>query len=1047
MFRTPRASRLGAPLLVAAALSQLPHTSAFAAAEVIITEIYYNPDGANDQTREFIELKNVGDETADMSGWQFTNGVLYTFANGTTLAPGEFLVLVANQASFALSYPAVTVAGQFSDDDGALEGQPALQNSGERVTLKDGPDLTGNTIFSVRYGDGRNADPITGDAEAFERALWPSSPDGDNHTLVSLDPNDNPDPDDYRNWRPSIALHGSPGADEPLPVPLQRIYINEIRTRDGVQDNDAVELYNPGTEAVDVGGWFLSDNMEGIEIGDTSPPSPPDRRMKTEIPAGTMVPAGGYVTLTNGVDGIALSVSSKGERLFLYSGNADGNLATVGDGSLTGWVHGFHVEASADGKTFARFVDSSGKEQLLVDDPSLGADNGTPFVPDVIITEIMYTPAFGSTVEYIKIKNVGVSAAPLYDVLATSDNLTVGGFGVTLPGLQPTLAAGEEAFVTAGTEAAFRAAYNVDPAARVFADPLGGGLSGGGELIELRLPVTIDSESREVPTNTASPRYYRVLDEVCYDDDPPWPTAADGRGYSLVRVDEAASGYDAPNWKISEHRGGTAYGGDIVLVNEILAHTDAPQTDVIELYNPGAAPVDIGGWFLTDDPLSAPTKFVIPPGTTVPAGGYWAINEDNDFNPDTGAPAGYFGNAFSISSRGDDDIYLFSGNGVSLTGYGHGVEFRATANGVSIIRHVNSEGRETFHPQAGGPSVEVNAGKANPIGAANGAPLVERAVISEIFYAPGAGDVEFIEIANISGTTLALYDTTPIGLGGNPNNNWQLDGVTFTFPGVMPTIPAGGRVVIIPQGVSEAAFRTQYSVPVGVTIYGDANGYVGALNNGGEEIALLRPDKPDLVMGQFVTPLIQVDSITYDDAAPWPTTAGKSIERIDENAFGDEASNWQVSFAAVGTPGSANSSQPGYDTWAATQFTPAELAGAGTGPGEDFNGNGYSNLHAYAFGFSPKGPLPGDKLPQVMVVGAGSTQTLAISFRQNTSAPDLTYVVQRSSDLTSWADIDNPSGAPVDNGDGTQTVSHTDAAVIGDGDESFLRVVVQMAAP
>jgi hypothetical protein len=1025
MSRSLRASNFGA-LIAAVAVLVLP-THLFAAAKVIITEIHYNPAGSSDQLREFIELKNVGDEAADMGGWQFTNGVIYTFPTPTTLAPGGFLVLAANKTSFETSY-GVTAYGQFLDDGAnPVAGQPALDGGGERVTLKDGPDLTGNTIFSFKYGDGKgfNPSPHVPTADEIERSLWPDSPDGGGYTLVSLDPNANPDEEDYRNWRPSLKIHGSPGADEPLPVPFQPIYINEIRSRDGAFSNDAVELYNPGSSAVDVSNWFISDNI--------------DNPLKSPIPADTVVPAGGYVVLQNGIDGFALSISSKGERAFLYSATA----ANV----LTGWVHGFHTEASKDGNTFARFVDSSGKEQLLADDPSLSADNGEPSVASVVITEIMYSPAYGAAYDYIKIKNVSGDTVMLYDNLASpysaaDANMRIGGFSITIPGNLPELVAGEEAYVTSELEADFRVAYSVDAAVKVFSgNPDGGNLSGGGELIELRMPITIDGVQRD---DIGYPRYYTVIDEVCYDDDAPWPTGADGSGRSIVKIDETQPGYEPSNWTESEHRGGTAYSGDIVLVNEILAHTDNPRTDVIELFNPGSAPVDLEGWFLTDDPLGTSNRFFIPAGQSIPAGGYWAINEDNDFNPNSVPPAGYFGSAFSIGSRGDS-VYLFSSDGVTTTGYSHGADFRATANAVSLIRHVNSAGAESFPPQAGAPTHEVNANESNPDGMANNGPRVERAVISEIFYAPGVGDVEFIEIANISGSTLSLYDDNT---GGNTANNWQLDGVTFTFPGVHPTIPTGGRVVIIPQGEIEADFRALYAVPAGVAIYGGATGYTGSLRDGGEEIALLRPDKPDDVPNVgIVIPLIPVDAINYENSSPWPTAVGKSIERIDESAFGDEPQNWQTSYATVATPGQPNSSPPGYDSWAASQFTPEELAGAGTGAGDDFNNDGYNNLHAYAFGFSPKEALPGDKLPQVTITGAGVDETLAISFRQADVAPDLTYRVQRSSDLKIWTDIDNPVGAPVDNSDGTQTVVHADDAVISGGDESFLRVLVELAAP
>ena len=66
-------------------------------------------------------------------------------------------------------------------------------------------------------------------------------------------------------------------------------------------------------------------------------------------------------------------------------------------------------------------------------------------------------------------------------------------------------------------------------------------------------------------------------------------------------------------------------------------------------------------------------------------------------------------------------------------------------------------------------------------------------------------------------------------------------------------------------------FRNEYSVPENVRIFGDVDGFEGALNNSGEEIVLLRPDKPDFVIGQgIVVPLIEVDAVKYDGGIHWP---------------------------------------------------------------------------------------------------------------------------------------------------------------------------------
>ena len=46
--------------------------------------------------------------------------------------------------------------------------------------------------------------------------------------------------------------------------------------------------------------------------------------------------------------------------------------------------------------------------------------------------------------------------------------------------------------------------------------------------------------------------------------------------------------------------------------------------DFIEFYNQGATDVDLGGYFLSDQPSNL-DKFEIPAGTTVPAGGFTMV--------------------------------------------------------------------------------------------------------------------------------------------------------------------------------------------------------------------------------------------------------------------------------------------------------------------------------------------------------------------------------------------------------------------------------------
>ena len=52
--------------------------------------------------------------------------------------------------------------------------------------------------------------------------------------------------------------------------------------------------------------------------------------------------------------------------------------------------------------------------------------------------------------------------------------------------------------------------------------------------------------------------------------------------------------------------------------------------DYVELYNPGALPVDLGGYFLTDNPVGWPNRSPIRPLTFIAAGGFLSFQADRD---------------------------------------------------------------------------------------------------------------------------------------------------------------------------------------------------------------------------------------------------------------------------------------------------------------------------------------------------------------------------------------------------------------------------------
>jgi len=117
-------------------------------------------------------LYNRGSATVDLSGWSFVDSIAFTFPSGTSLAPGEYLVLCSDAAAIAENYGISNVVGNFTGD---------LPNGGGRITLL---NAEGTVMDTVRYRD----DPP-----------WPIGPDQEGQSLECLDPfSDN---DRSENWR------------------------------------------------------------------------------------------------------------------------------------------------------------------------------------------------------------------------------------------------------------------------------------------------------------------------------------------------------------------------------------------------------------------------------------------------------------------------------------------------------------------------------------------------------------------------------------------------------------------------------------------------------------------------------------------------------------------------------------------------------------------------------------------------------------------------------------------------------------------------------
>lgn len=625
--------------------------------------------------------------------------------------------------------------------------------------------------------------------------------------------------------------------DIAVPPGPGNVVINEVladnrgAVTNGVTSPDYVELYNNTDDVQSLDGLSLSDN--------------PQRPGKFIFPAGTTMAPRGYLMVwcdreTNAPglhSGFALDNDGQTLALFTLRGNG----FVLAD-SVT---FGLQIPNRAVGRT----VDGTGAWGLTEPTP------GEPPVPvltdfpaNLRINEWMASDAGGP--DWVELFNSGALPVDLSG-LGITDNPAVPAKSILAP----------LSYIAAGGFRQLIADENPGASAR----HVNFKLSSGGEIIGLY-------DTRRV-----------LIDRIVFG--PQVAGVSEGRlpdgAPSVVSFPSTASP-DESNYLPVED----------VLINEVLAHSDPPQEDMIELFNPTELPVDLSAWWLSDD-RTRPQKFQIPAGTMIEPGGYVLFFE-SQFNSNPDDPL-----AFALSSARGDELYLSAAYGDgTLTGYRTGVKFGSSASGVTLGRFPTSLG------------IEFVALRSSTPGHANTPAAVGPVVISEIQFHPPdlPGDLdndldEYIELRNITAGPVPLF------LASAPTNTWRLrDAVDFTFPSGV-TLTAGETVLIVgfdPVANPEALarFRETYG-PVGVRIFGP---WTGKLDNSTDSVELVKPDEPVTVPGPDLgyVPSILVDRVHYEDAFPWPDGAdgtGYSLMRDPVGSYGNEPLNW---FAWFATPGRDN---------------------------------------------------------------------------------------------------------------------------------------------
>jgi len=70
---------------------------------IVISEIHYNPSAdlqGDDDFYEFVELLSMEEGRVDISGYQFTKGIYFTFPQGSYMDPGEYIIVARTAATY-----------------------------------------------------------------------------------------------------------------------------------------------------------------------------------------------------------------------------------------------------------------------------------------------------------------------------------------------------------------------------------------------------------------------------------------------------------------------------------------------------------------------------------------------------------------------------------------------------------------------------------------------------------------------------------------------------------------------------------------------------------------------------------------------------------------------------------------------------------------------------------------------------------------------------------------------------------------------------------
>lgn len=388
---------------------------------VVFNEIMYHPAG-NAPEMEWVELHNQMGVDMDLSRWRL-DGINFTFAEGTVIAGGGYLVVAADPGALEAATGLSAALGPFTG---------RLDNNGEQLRLLN--------------NDGREMDAL----DYIDNGRWPVAPDGSGASLAKADPNAASDVPE--SWRGSLEVGGTPGEQNfagSVPV-LETVVASGATAKYHIPaDNSLGAAWtSPGfddsawptgptgigydTFSLDYVAEVLADDPAGYwrfeeTAGAVATDSSGNNRNAT---------VNGGVTL--GVDGVLAGTGDHSARFNGSSGYVQLPGAWGGAGwselTIDAWVNTADpitadfqsVLSGHDPNAFAHFQLFSAGNTGIYTDAGFVATPIIPATPTGTWRHVVITAKSGESKVYVDGEQVGSTVTTAFNNIAPSSNVSIG---------------------------------------------------------------------------------------------------------------------------------------------------------------------------------------------------------------------------------------------------------------------------------------------------------------------------------------------------------------------------------------------------------------------------------------------------------------------------------------------------------------------------------------------------------------------------------------------------------------------------------------------